>query len=87
MVEAPPRARDLPRRPADNGVKLICDPGQTHPEELARIWLVRKWLVEHLEKLLVTLNPLYEQAYGHNYNPNQENPNELPESDNPAKTA
>ena len=39
-------ALDLPRHPADTGVKIICDPGQNYRNdpELARTWLVRRGL-------------------------------------------
>ena len=78
-------ALDLPRHPADTGVKIICDPGQNcrNDPELARAWLVRRGLVEHLRELFTTMNPFYEQTNGHNHNPNQENPSEPPESDDP----
>ena len=55
-------ALDLPRHPADTGVKIICDPGQNYRNdpELARAWLVRRGLVEHLRELFTTMNPFFD---------------------------
>lgn len=74
-------ALNLPRSPSENGLHVICDPGENYRTDpgLSRILYARRALVEFLVKALIVQNSAYNSVYGSLYEPPEASLGAIPE--------